>query len=92
MNPSLSDEKRSSFTRIIKCSASTGPDLKRQESEVLALPLSKHVNLNNLINLSRLTFLICKLRILTPIPQKAIVRTELIDVKQEKQCLTENKP
>lgn len=69
MNPSLSDEKRSSFTRIIKYSASTGPDLKCQESEVLAPPLSKHVNWNNLINLSRLTFLICKLRILTPTPE-----------------------
>ena len=66
MNPSLSDEKRSNFTRIIKRSASMGPELKCQESEVLALPLSKRVNLNNLINLSRLTFLIYKVRTLTP--------------------------
>ena len=67
MNPSLSDENHSSFTSIIKCSASMGPEFKSQESEVRAVPLNRHLNLN-LMNepLSHLRFLIYKLRILTP--------------------------
>ena len=67
MNPSLSDENHSSFTSIIKCSASMGPEFKSQESEVRAVPLNRHLNLN-LMNdpLSHLRFLIYKLKILTP--------------------------
>ena len=66
MNPSLSDENHSSFTSIIKCSTSMGPEFKSQESEGRAVPLNRHLNLN-LMNepLSDLCFLTYKLRILT---------------------------